>query len=666
MSQIEDQVKFQTLFEFLVNYRHRNHRVLRDPMCETILLQRKNEASYSKCGNPSPYGLFPVHWQGFMETEFFKNLLHELPVIFYELMADFHIFFKTPSCLLVKLSHVTNTICKMYAVKCEMEITSLDLLSKQSNHTRTNIGSNLERLGRLKDEKQNDYILKLLLFSREFVNNKEETKMLVKVLGDLAKNLRKVKPSSLLPIQCFRDMNRSYSIDDFEMVGKASASENKDICKFLSTLVITLIPLKSVFGTCKLRRIFIRELIKLIRNCSMFDKRFLAKLPFADLVNSDLQAFSDRPKVICNVLYIFVTDILFPLLKDTFHVAKMNKNLMFYYKPLWIKLQDLGFKQLSLYFCELEREYVDWLQLSGQLFGIYAIVIQPKPHCGGFRLISMLNKTASCNFKIKAPVNANLMPIAAILKCLWKDSNIETPHPIRGKVDLEKKIATFKSRLRCRCNGTLPKLYFFKCDAENCYDNIPLKELQTEVLNWLHWSPFYHILKVQRYCHVTHRTHSKTIAISSKQNGRLSFKEIIDALEKSFKTSTISLTKYKVFTKEFAKRNVEFFLLNSILYHDERFYRRKRGIPQGASISKLLCDFYFCHMFKNVSVGPDSLFLSATDDFLYISSNKTDLCNFMKDILRGDFNFILNKKKTESYLQNKYELLYYGVKIKMT
>ena len=668
MSQNQNNPEFITLLEFcLQNRLYRNHILLRDPLCEKILLQKKSEPTSTI--HSSPLSLFPMQWKLIMKSSIYEKLLHEFPIDFYKLLADYHIFFKTPSCLLVRLSHV-NYACywQMGGKKHgSMEITRQNLLCGQSNEPNTNIGGKLEKLKRLKDDKKNNYILKLLSHSQEYIKSEDEIKILSQVLNDLAKHIRKLNPSVLLPAKCNRNISTENQAKNLEKLGQACILDNADICRFISSLIITTIPLKSVFGNCKLRRIFIRELLKLIRNCPMYDSRFLEKLEFHSVENSALRVFSERPQVISNILYFIITEVLFPLVKNQFYIARVKRDLVFYNKSLWFKLQDDGFKQMSSYFSEVEHEFVDWLQLSKQLFGIYTIRIQPKTSSNSFRLISLLNKSAICKVKFNMPVNAVLVPTAAILNSFCKDSEcLYKPQPIKGKVDLRKKISAFKSRLSRQCSGELPKLYFFKCDAKSCYDNIPLEKLLTDVLNWLNWSPFFHLLKIRKYCHLTYRTYTENIAIPSKQNETLSFEEIMKVLVRKFKSCTLTLMKYKVYSKEFAKRNVQLFLKFSIMYHDGRFYRRMLGIPQGAKISKLLCDFYFRYIFRDVYVGTDSLFLSATDDFLFISQHKSEVDKFMNDCFSGKYDFILNKQKTESYQNHKEEFLYYGVKINLS
>ncbi|KAL5261044.1 hypothetical protein ACHWQZ_G006930 [Mnemiopsis leidyi] len=642
-----------SLYEFLVKQKFRDHRLLGHPMCDHIMLLKKSSETLS---HTSIKNGFRLRWQFFLKTEIYHIIINVLPVTIHGLLADYEIFFQTSRSLRIVLTDIAYEIPKCGSFEA-LQITRLNLISGQSITHSTNIGGKLQKLRRLDKLKQHKYLIRLLHCNKDCILSQEDTKLLSLLLSDVAKMLTK---SAKFKSMSSERLNSGYRKDltRLESIGKLSKLDSPEVCKFVSSIIISCLPLK-LFGTCKFRRIFVRELLKLIRNSEKFQSKFLMQLPFDEMKFSSLKVFMNRPKVISSIFYLIITELIFPMLKEEFVIVKVNKRIEFYSKLSWKELQELGFREWAPYFSEVEEEYVDYLQLSKQLFGVYTIRIQPKTSGHGFRLISMLNKTASCTINLGMSVNAKLVPTAAILKNIC--SNLNHPTPIKGKFDLQRKIENFKSELVQK--GELPKLYFFQCDAKSCYDNIPLKELLIAVLNWLPWSPFYHLVKVQKLCHKTGKINIKTVALPSRTNDALSFEDIVKGLDRSFKMCTITIIKYKVYSMEFTKSNIKLFLEYTVIYHNGKFYRRNKGIPQGSKISKFLCDIYFNYIFRDVEVSVKSLLLSATDDFLFLSPLKTEVDKFMYDCLNGKYKFLLNELKTKSYLNGMSEILYYGNKI---
>ena len=633
-------------------------------MCDQVILLKRNSVmSGNNCTRNRTSNGSPAQLKFFYKTDIYKIMEIILPVKVYGLLSNYEIYFQTSKSLRIVLTDVPDQILKHGRLLGDnpLEITRLNLISGQGIEQPANIGGKIQKLRRLDGLKQHNYIIQLLHGCKDCYISPDDTKLLSALLTDVAKRLNKCAQFNAKLSKTLNSGSKK-GIAQMESISEFCILDNSEVCKFLSSLIISCLPLQ-LFGTCKFRRIFIRELLKLVRNSVKYQSHFLLQLPFYDMKCSSLTVFINRPKVISHVLHIIITELLFPLLKSKFFIVKVNKGIKFYNKLLWNKLQQIGFKELLPYFSELEEEYVDYLQLSKQLFGVYTVRIQPKTGGYGFRLISMLNKTAPCKLNAGRSVNSNLIPTAAILKNLC--SNLNHPMPIKGKFDLQKKMANFKSKLNQMCNGELPKLHFFQCDAKSCYDNIPLKELMIAVLNWLPWSPFYHLVKVRKLCHKTGKVNIKTVALPSKTNNSPSFEEVVSALERSFKNSTITVIKYKVYSMEFTKSNIRLFLENTVIYHNEKFYRRNKGIPQGSKISKFLCDIYFNYIFRDVAVSEKSLFLSATDDFLYVSPLKAEVDKFMHDCFSGKYNFYLNQQKTKSYLDGIDEILYYGTKIEM-
>lgn len=83
----------------------------------------------------------------------------------------------------------------------------------------------------------------------------------------------------------------------------------------------------------------------------------------------------------------------------------------------------------------------------------------------------------------------------------------------------------------------------------------------------------------------------------------------------------------------------------------KKYYRQKRGIPQGSVLSSFLCNYFYADLeshhlsFLN---GPDCLLMRLIDDFLLITLDKSKAIKFVDTMHRGlpDYGVEVNCEKT--------------------
>lgn len=90
-----------------------------------------------------------------------------------------------------------------------------------------------------------------------------------------------------------------------------------------------------------------------------------------------------------------------------------------------------------------------------------------------------------------------------------------------------------------------------------------------------------------------------------------------------------------------------------------------KGIAQGGSLSSALCDLYYsamCHKYLINFTGKESIMMRSVDDFLYITSRKTEAKNFLCFMEQGidEFNCQINPAKTMHNLDNECRIPYRG------
>lgn len=89
----------------------------------------------------------------------------------------------------------------------------------------------------------------------------------------------------------------------------------------------------------------------------------------------------------------------------------------------------------------------------------------------------------------------------------------------------------------------------------------------------------------------------------------------------------------------------------NIVKFGKKFYRQKKGIPQGSVISSLLCNFFYANlesMHLDFLSSPDSLLLRLTDDFLLVTTNRSHARTFLQTMHAGlpAYGVTVNSAKT--------------------
>ncbi len=73
-------------------------------------------------------------------------------------------------------------------------------------------------------------------------------------------------------------------------------------------------------------------------------------------------------------------------------------------------------------------------------------------------------------------------------------------------------------------------------------------------------------------------------------------------------------------------------IFDNYVYHQGRTYRLERGIPQGSSLSQLLCSFYLFKLIRPTFLPKGCLILRHTDDQLFLCSSKEECLKHMEDM----------------------------------
>ena len=83
----------------------------------------------------------------------------------------------------------------------------------------------------------------------------------------------------------------------------------------------------------------------------------------------------------------------------------------------------------------------------------------------------------------------------------------------------------------------------------------------------------------------------------------------------------------------------------------KKFYRQKKGIPQGSVLSSTLCNYFYADLEVHVLSflnSEDCLLLRLIDDFLLITTDKSKAARFVETMHRGvpEYGVAVNPRKT--------------------
>jgi telomerase reverse transcriptase len=224
------------------------------------------------------------------------------------------------------------------------------------------------------------------------------------------------------------------------------------------------------------------------------------------------------------------------------------------------------------------------------------------------------------------------------------------------------KLVAFKASLREQ-NLEHSPLFFAKVDVQTCFDTIPQsrllnmvdslmsmqayetgKHVEVSPLGALQRLDGQHVdpLPVKRY--VSHSGGAKDVA---------SFHQLVQNKFVGTKSNTIFVNTdlQQQETKDDLMRLLREHVERNLVKIGKKFYRQKKGIPQGSILSTILCNFFYAELERDILsfvLGPDCLLLRLLDDFLLITVNRQHAERFVRVMHRGhaDYGVVVKSSKS--------------------
>ncbi|ESK87254.1 telomerase reverse transcriptase [Moniliophthora roreri MCA 2997] len=213
------------------------------------------------------------------------------------------------------------------------------------------------------------------------------------------------------------------------------------------------------------------------------------------------------------------------------------------------------------------------------------------------------------------------------------------------------KFKEFKMRLNRNPDGTLPKLYFAKVDVQACFDTIQQTKL-LEILKEILSEDSYTIQRYTQVSSVMGKTRTmfrkRAWADGDAPHFLKYAKELANVLRHTIFVDQVTCT---IESREQVLQLLEQHITENIVKIGDGYYRQIIGIPQGSTLSTILCSFFYGDMekhFGTFSEDPHSVLLRNVDDYLFISTNLAKARSFVDMMNKGhpEYGCFISKAKT--------------------
>ena len=210
--------------------------------------------------------------------------------------------------------------------------------------------------------------------------------------------------------------------------------------------------------------------------------------------------------------------------------------------------------------------------------------------------------------------------------------------------DLYPRIKRFQLQMQGN-QDPIKRFYFAKVDVQSCFDTIP----QQEVVNLVERICSENDYRIARHAEVkssnprgyqsnggnSAKPSRKFLAHARAGDDVQTFQQTINQDLAHGKEGTVfaEMVIQTLDTKESLLDLLEEHVHRNIVKIGKKFFRQKQGIPQGSTLSSLLCSFFYADFERECLgslKGNDTLLLRLIDDFLLITTNKDKAMNFLQ------------------------------------
>lgn len=354
-----------------------------------------------------------------------------------------------------------------------------------------------------------------------------------------------------------------------------------------------------------------------------------------------------REELLHEFLYYIFDSLLMPLIATNFYVTEsgVHRNKLLYFRhDIWMRLCRPHLESVKLGSL-LPVSKTRLRELAGAGHTSYS-VIRLLPKEKGIRTITNLKRrailTAGGKRTLDVSINTRLEPVFRVLQYEKKRVEREEAFTFDGS-DLHRQLASFKAHVD---QGGDTQFYFVKVDIKSAFDSIPQRNLLDLVET---------LFQHEDYAMTKHAA-IKMLAENSSENPSAKYgwlagpteiaEELVESEDQALLTKKHVIyvdagKRYSISSIE-AKKRLHMHVLNNIIKIGHKYRKSAQGIPQGSILSSFLCNFFYDH-FEKTKLSflrpQSSLLLRVIDDFLLITTDKTDAMQFVTTMRTGDAHY---------------------------
>ncbi|GFP92112.1 telomerase reverse transcriptase, partial [Phtheirospermum japonicum] len=377
-------------------------------------------------------------------------------------------------------------------------------------------------------------------------------------------------------------------------------------------------------------------------------------------------------------IHWFFACIVSPLVQANFYVTESEhgkQEVLYFRKSTWEKLITEAKCMKNGMYRELDHALTGKI-VKNRSFGFSRARLRPKQ--SGFRMLTNLQAPSRMRVDPVSRLQSGQKSVNSVLQDLHvviKGLRTKEPEKLGSSVfdynDVYRKLVPFLYLLRHGSSEVMPSVYIVVSDVSKAFDSVNqgklLSVMKDVVLDDVYTlEKFTQVICTKKALKVHQHTAlacHDIIATSAKINHRLPAQTLDCVLIKKELSRNITKDEIILILKEHITRNV-------VQLHSN-FFLQNVGIPQGSVLSSLLCSYYYGHMERNVifpfleratedllgkfntsaekvvASGPVYLLLRFIDDFIFISTSKTQASMFFSRLARGvrDYNCCMNEEK---------------------
>ena len=365
-----------------------------------------------------------------------------------------------------------------------------------------------------------------------------------------------------------------------------------------------------------------------------------------------------KRELLFHELMFFIFDsVLTPLLRSNFYItessAHKHKHHLFYFRhDVWKELVE---PKLSA----LECSMFDRVPMN-QVRKLSAARL---PRTGRLRLVP--KGTGVRPIMNLRHAKSFLKPVHSMLTLEKERQGVQLGSSIFCVADIFPKLLRFRDKLR----GTAPqarRFYFVKVDVQASFDRIPQCRV-LELIKRLSSEKSYRLFDYTRIeasssvrsrsKPIESRTRNQRFLMSARgRSCRESFHNLVETSLSARKRRAAFVQNKSAYIqqREELLERLQNHVEQNIVKIDGTHYRQKQGIPQGSTVSSLLCSFLYGD-FERARLGflreDDSLLVRLIDDFLLITTKQDQAEMFMQTMTNGDDSYGI-RMRTEKSLVN--------------